>query len=701
MLVLAIVRRRSNRGVEDSMKARLVSFAIGLGILCQSGFAQVIEQQAWSVTFPSGSSSYYLGSTVASDYPGYTYFLTTRTQGSGYGFIVESTDFQGQPSFREGPIGLSTTAALGMGVDPISSAIFMAYRDSGVLDDVTYEQNGLATASNLGFGNFLGMAFCPGTGEGAFALQDGGTFYVRFVTIDGSFALNGISDPTFSAAAVSFDPNGDVLVAGTLMNGEAAARCYDWLGKVQWTISYANTSTDTFTVDAVALDSQGTGYAVVNDLHSGGARTFEVVGMKDAAQVFAAGGTGKASKIVPSDQPHVFVAGMDTTPFLQCFDGMGSLWKSAFNVVSMSCPPDDSGTVMVGIYNVNAKAVYYYKLSPAGATQYYLHFPATASAGVGSISWDTNPFGGTTGYLTGTTTTPQGPAPILIKVVEGAFLKAILVPASVVGGNPFNGTVYLSAKTPTSYFVRIWSSDPQLANVSSAPQFAVGTQTQTFTVQTGAVDKPKSVTLTGVDQRGVTKTQTLSIVPASVASLGVSPSSVIPNKTATGKAKLNGPAGPGGVFVSLSSDKPTAVVPASVKIGSQSTSGTFTIITKPVSAATTATITATTGTAKATATLTLNPPTLSSVNPITYTVIGGHSFNMSVQFNGNVASPTAVALASSNPALLPVPSSVSIATGGYYVSFPVTSHITSVTSIVTVTGKYAGVTKTSTITVAH
>lgn len=95
---------------------------------------------------------------------------------------------------------------------------------------------------------------------------------------------------------------------------------------------------------------------------------------------------------------------------------------------------------------------------------------------------------------------------------------------------------------------------------------------------------------------------------ASLASLSVSPASVIGPAASTGTATLSTAAPSGGAVVALTSNNAAATVPPTVTVAAGATSATFPIATSAVTASTSVTLTGTYGGITRSAALTINPP---------------------------------------------------------------------------------------------
>jgi hypothetical protein len=141
---------------------------------------------------------------------------------------------------------------------------------------------------------------------------------------------------------------------------------------------------------------------------------------------------------------------------------------------------------------------------------------------------------------------------------------------------------------------------------------AKGKRQATFFVKSSAVTSTTAVTFLA-SAGEVTKSATVTVKPVGIASFALSTAGLSGGKGLQGSVKLDAPAGPGDLAVTLAASDPTLVtvpgiltIPAG-KDGSEG-SGTFTITTIPVETAQTVTVTATLGTASASAAVTLQPP---------------------------------------------------------------------------------------------
>ena len=183
-----------------------------------------------------------------------------------------------------------------------------------------------------------------------------------------------------------------------------------------------------------------------------------------------------------------------------------------------------------------------------------------------------------------------------------------LNPSSVVGGSSSTGTVTLTGPAPGGGAVVSLSSDnTSAATVPASVTVAGGASSATFPLTTVAVSNSIAVNVSGV-YAGITKTSSLTVNPASITSLSLTPSTIVGGNTSRGTVTLNGPAPGGGAVVSLASNNTTAVtVPASVTVASGNASATFTVTTAVVSNARTVNISSVYGGGTRSATLTVLP----------------------------------------------------------------------------------------------
>lgn len=181
-------------------------------------------------------------------------------------------------------------------------------------------------------------------------------------------------------------------------------------------------------------------------------------------------------------------------------------------------------------------------------------------------------------------------------------------PARVPGGTAATGVVTLTdAAGAGGQTVTLTSSSPSLASVPASVTVAAGTAAASFPVTTGTVGASAAVTITAAGV-GPAQSAILTLMPPSVASLTVSPTSLTGGQTATATVSLNGPAPTGGITVMLgSSDTAHAAVPTSVAVPAGASRAAFSVATTPVTTALAVTLSATANGGNVTSTLTLTP----------------------------------------------------------------------------------------------
>ncbi len=282
--------------------------------------------------------------------------------------------------------------------------------------------------------------------------------------------------------------------------------------------------------------------------------------------------------------------------------------------------------------------------------------------------------------------------------------------SSVTGGSSTTGTVTLSGPAP-SYGVPVdlLSSSPSAATVPSNVTVAGGASSATFTVSTNAVTSSTPVTISA-SYAGVSKTVSLTVMSAQAApalsSLTLNPASVTGGaQTSTGAVTLSVPALTGGAQVLLSSDNAAASVPANLTVAAGASSATFTVSTSAVTASTPVTVTASYSGVSKTAPLTIMPaqagPALSSLTLNPTSVTGGaQSSTGTVTLSVPALTGGAQVLLSSDNGMASVPGSVTVAAGASSATFTVSTSAVTVSTPVNISASYAGVTKTTSLTVA-
>ena len=222
-----------------------------------------------------------------------------------------------------------------------------------------------------------------------------------------------------------------------------------------------------------------------------------------------------------------------------------------------------------------------------------------------------------------------------------------------------------------------------------------------FQMIAGQVTAPTAVTLTAT-LNGASTTGQFTLMPSSLKSLTVTPTTISGGASAGGTIMLNGQAPAGGAVVSLSSNSPAATPPPTVTIPAGSYSAPFTLPTGNVTSNTVATITAAWNGAAVQTPVTIAPgppPTAFTIFPAT--VVGGQgSSDGTVTIATSAPFDQYLRVTSNNAAVLPfLSTAVQIPSGstrGFVQILPASVSTTTVVRI-SVTG--GGVTKFADLTV--
>ncbi len=281
-------------------------------------------------------------------------------------------------------------------------------------------------------------------------------------------------------------------------------------------------------------------------------------------------------------------------------------------------------------------------------------------------------------------TSAGGPPAVQISAVS-------LSTPSVTGGMGVTGTVTLSGPAPAGNAVVSVTSSNAAASVPPSVTVNAGATSANFTIGTAAVSSQQSAVITAGYNGSAQATVTVN--PAAILSVSLSPGTVTGGASVSGTVTLNGPAPVGNAVVALTSTNTAAPVPVNVTVNAGSTTANFTINTTTVTSSQSATVTATfNGTAQAS--LTVNPAAaqvaVSSVLLSAPAVTGGTSVTGTVTLNGAAPSGNAlVGLTSSNGSAA-VPASVTVAAGATSADFTINTSPVASSQSATITAAYNG-----------
>jgi hypothetical protein len=200
-------------------------------------------------------------------------------------------------------------------------------------------------------------------------------------------------------------------------------------------------------------------------------------------------------------------------------------------------------------------------------------------------------------------------------MASGTISGLEINPSLLTGGASATGTVTLAFADPGSTVVRLFSSNPSVAQVPVSFTIPAGQTTGTFTLTTNASAPAEIVQITAVTPDNGSRPYNVSVNPAQPAgntltSVSFIPSSIVAGQNATGTVKFSGPM-PDGANVQLTSSNPAvAQVPQETVVPANTSSAIFNLSTSSsVTTATTVTITAKWINVTKTTTITVAPGT--------------------------------------------------------------------------------------------
>lgn len=291
---------------------------------------------------------------------------------------------------------------------------------------------------------------------------------------------------------------------------------------------------------------------------------------------------------------------------------------------------------------------------------------------------------------TGTfTVNPAPPAPVSIVPLSNPLYSGntTFVQIQLTGAVPANGAV-----------INLTSSNPAAAPVPASVNMPANTAWMQFQMQAGQVTSPTPVTITATINSQSASVQ-LMVLPPSIKSISLSPSSISGGAMAGAIVVLNGQAPAGGAVVSLSSDSPAVLAPALATILAGDTTVSLGIPTNQVAANTLANITATWNGSSVQSQLTLVPqgqPASIALSPASVTGAGG-SF-ATVTMAAPSANDQIFQVTSSNPAVVRLANSVLVPAGSTTGGIIITTSPVSTQTLVTISVAGGGVMRSATLT---
>ena len=363
--------------------------------------------------------------------------------------------------------------------------------------------------------------------------------------------------------------------------------------------------------------------------------------------------------------------------------------------VTLGAPAPDAGlTVLLSSSMPTVVAVPASITIPAGATSASLRIPRctpTPQAIAVTIS-----------------ATVNGTTQSAILNVLAPTLKAITLKTNATSPVSFTGAAALQGPAPAGgVIVTLANSHPSLLNAPTSVTIAAGATSANFTMAaTAAVSQATTVTITGTGLGATVSANAIVPTAAPVSVLFLANGTATATLTmpsgsgATAKLTLNGPAGPNGLAITLSSsNNAIASVPAVFTMPAFDSVAQFTVTTTTPSQTATVTIAATVGAATASGTLTLTGTTLRSFSVSPDKVVAGLVTEGRLMAS-RAAGPggLSVRFTSSNGDLVQLPAIVTIPEGATEATFPVVTRYADAPRTIALSATGGGVTQSTSVT---
>ena len=201
----------------------------------------------------------------------------------------------------------------------------------------------------------------------------------------------------------------------------------------------------------------------------------------------------------------------------------------------------------------------------------------------------------------------------------------VLNPTAVRGGLPTTATVTIGGPASIAGdVIELSTNMPGIIRPPATVTIPAGQTTHTFQIPTAPVANTTTGTVTAKGGGG-TATASLTLNPAKMVNLTLTPTSQTSGFTAVGTIQLDTATPPSGITVQVSSSNPAAGVPSTVVIAGGASQGTFIINCNPVSVPTSLNITATLGSVTLSRPFTVLPPNTYVAHP-TSAVPSGATF---------------------------------------------------------------------------
>lgn len=284
-----------------------------------------------------------------------------------------------------------------------------------------------------------------------------------------------------------------------------------------------------------------------------------------------------------------------------------------------------------------------------------------------------------------------------LTITPPSLVALSLSPATVVGGAGASGTVTLSGATgPSGMTIALGAG--ATCTIPNSLNVPAGQSSATFSIATSGVTSAESAVIEATEG-GITKKAKLTIDPAAISALTISPSSIVGGNSTTGTVNLSGNAGPNGFVVNLFSSSSAVKIQKSQAFEPGQSSASFILITIGVSSQSIVTITASNGAVSKKAVLALNPPGFASFALNPSAVHGGAISTATVVLNGAAGPGGQPVKLMSSTSVVKVPTSVIVPAGKTTATFLVRTVAVGAQQTATVTAKIGATTETAALTV--
>jgi len=265
-------------------------------------------------------------------------------------------------------------------------------------------------------------------------------------------------------------------------------------------------------------------------------------------------------------------------------------------------------------------------------------------------------------------------------------------------GNSTLVQIQLSTAAPSSgAVISLTSSDPNAAPVPATVTMPANTAWMQFQMKAGQVTTETPVTITASLNSGSASAQ-LTVLPPSIKSLSISPTTFNGGISVQAIAMLNGVAPANGASITFSSSSPAVQAPAAETVAAGSPSVVFQIPTTSVTANTPATVTASYNGQSVESQITLTPQGQPSALSLSPSSVSGTAGSLGVVQVASAANTDQIfSVSSDNPAAT-VPSTVLIPAGSVHAGFNINTSQVSAQTLVTISVSGGGVTRSATLT---